>query len=68
MNIKCCLSNLVYVSGFRRAYGGAYGGAYNPRELIKFGIKKNTSKQAIVRTRNPFSLELVEFGIVERIN
>ena len=62
MNIKCCLSNLV--SGFRRAYGGAY----NPRELIKFGIKKNASKQAIVRTRNPFSLELVEFGIVERIN
>ena len=55
---------MVYVSGFRRAYGGAYGGAYNPRELIKFGIKKNASKQAIVRTRNPFSLELVEFGIV----
>ena len=55
---------MVYVSGFRRAYGGAY----NPRELIKFGIKKNASKQAIVRTRNPFSLELVEFGIVERIN
>ena len=57
MNIKCCLSNLV--SGFRRAYGGAY----NPRELI-IGIKKNASKQAIVRTRNPVSLELVEFGIV----
>ena len=40
------------------------GGAYNPRELI-IGIEKMLqNKLYIVHTRNPFSLELVEFGIV----